>query len=127
MAHMKAPAPHVHGFRLNGNGAIVCIPGPPLPLPRQGQVHEWRVMSPMDKETIIARLGHLLDGSDDAHDFLRQRAALLVDEMIENALYAAPVTPAAGSSFIRAPDAPFCRGNRSPCAAPMTASGSPWR
>lgn len=87
---MKTPTRHVHGFRLNGNGTIVCIPGSPLASPQQGRVHEWRVMSPEDKETIIAHLVHLLDGSDDAHDFLRQRAALLVDEMLENALYAAP-------------------------------------
>jgi len=100
---MKASTRHVHGFRLNGNGTIVCIPGSPLPLPQQGRVHEWRVMSPADKETIIAGLGHLLDGADDAHDFLRQRATLLVDEMLENALYAAP-RDASGRQLFRKGD-----------------------
>ncbi len=99
MAHMKKTTRHIHGFRLNRNGAIVCIPGSPLALPQRGRVHEWRVMSPEDKETIIAHLERLLDGADDAHDFLRQRAALLVDEMLENALYAAPRDAGGGQIF----------------------------
>lgn len=89
MAQVTAPTMNVHGFRLNANGAIVRIPGIPLPLDRDG-VQEWHIVSPEDKETIIAHLERMVEGNDEAHDFLRQRAALMVDEMLENALYAAP-------------------------------------
>lgn len=90
MAHVKATKLNVHGFCLNANGTIVRIPRSPLPLNQGNRVHEWRVGSTDDKDTIIAHLEQILEGSDDAHDFLRQRAALMVDEMLENALYAAP-------------------------------------
>ena len=90
MAHVKSTTLNVHGFRLNANGTIVCIPRSPLPLNQGGGVHEWRIAAPDDKDRIIAHLERLLEGNDEAHDFLRQRAALMVDEMLENALYAAP-------------------------------------
>ncbi|HEX9078251.1 MAG TPA: ATP-binding protein [Desulfuromonadaceae bacterium] len=89
MAHMKAESPNAHGFHLNANGTIACIPLS-IPLNRGGGVHEWRIASPDDKERVIVLLEQLLEGNDEAHDFLRQRAALMVDEMLENALYAAP-------------------------------------
>jgi hypothetical protein len=90
MAHHKITTQDAHGFRLNANGTIVRIPGSPLPLDQGKGVHEWRVASPDDKYRIIANLEQLLEGNDDAHGFLRQRAALMADEMLENALYAAP-------------------------------------
>lgn len=90
MSYMKATALNVHGFRLDDNRTIACIPRSPLPLNPGDRVHEWRVVSPDDKDMIIAHLERLLEGNDAAYDFLRQRAALMVDEMLENALYAAP-------------------------------------
>lgn len=90
MAYMKDTGMNVHGFSLDSNGAIVCMPRSPLPLDGEDGVFEWRVTSPDDKGKIIAQLDLMLEGSDEAHDFLRQRAALMVDEMLENALYAAP-------------------------------------
>jgi len=54
------------------------------------EVHEWPVMSSDDKEVLIRRVEALVGGNDEAHTFLRQRAALMVDEMLENALYDAP-------------------------------------
>jgi len=90
MAYVTSPTLNVHGFRLNANGTIVCTPGSPLVLDRGDGVHEWHVGSTDDKEMIIAHLEQVLAGNDEAHDFLRQRAALMVDEMLENALYAAP-------------------------------------
>ena len=99
MAYMKATTWNVHGFRLSANGTIVRIPGTPLSLNRGSRVHEWRVASPADKNEIIAHLERLLEGDDVAHDFLRQRAALMVDEMLENALYAAPRDASGGQIF----------------------------
>lgn len=88
---MKDSTKNIHSFHLDENGAIVCIPSAPLPLMEQGWVHEWPVSSPEDKEKIIAHLEHLLSAEhDEANNFLSQRAALMVDEMLENALYAAP-------------------------------------
>jgi hypothetical protein len=87
---MNATTLNVHGFCLNANGTIACIPRSPLPLSQGGWVREWPVTSPEDKDRIIARLEQLLEGDDEAHEFLRQRAALMVDEMLVNALYAAP-------------------------------------
>jgi len=87
---MEVNALNVHSFSLNSNGAIVCTPRASLPLYQGHNVHEWHVMSLDDKGKIIAHLEQLLEGDGEAHDFLRQRAALVVDEMLENALYAAP-------------------------------------
>ncbi len=50
----------------------------------------WRISSSEDKEKVIAHLEHLVPGDDEEHCFLRQRAVLMADEMLENALFAAP-------------------------------------
>jgi hypothetical protein len=48
------------------------------------------ITSSDDKNRIIEELQNLLEGQDEDHDFLGQRAGLVVDEMLENALYSAP-------------------------------------
>ena len=90
MAHMKTTTLNAHSFRMIENGVISCIPVTPLVMQEQEWTLEWRVGSAVDKEKIIDSLERLLKGNDDALDFLRQRAALMLDEMLENALFAAP-------------------------------------
>jgi hypothetical protein len=51
---------------------------------------EWDVKSSRDKGVITGQLQNLFGGKDEDHDFLGQRAELIVDEMLENALYSAP-------------------------------------
>lgn len=54
------------------------------------RIHEVRLSSSMDKEMLIAMLERTIAGDSAELEFLRQRAALLADEMVENALYGAP-------------------------------------
>jgi hypothetical protein len=63
---------------------------PPNPFDGFQEVHEWPAMSSDDKEALIRRVEGIVEGNDEAHAFLRQCAALMVDEMLENALYSAP-------------------------------------
>lgn len=53
-------------------------------------VHEYALQIAADKEILIAVLEERLAGEQPELELLRQRAALLADEMIENALYGAP-------------------------------------
>lgn len=77
-------------FSLGDHGRVVCSPAPPLSCSGFGEVHEWPVLSSEDKEEIISRVDRVIEGNGDTHEFLRQRAALMLDEMLENALYGAP-------------------------------------
>jgi hypothetical protein len=52
-------------------------------------LHEFSLFSPREKEPIIGRIEKLVEGSSADLDLLRQKAGLLADEMIENALQAA--------------------------------------
>jgi len=54
------------------------------------RIHEVKLNSSKEKETLIALLEHTICGDSPEMEFLRQRAALLADEMVENALYGAP-------------------------------------
>jgi hypothetical protein len=54
------------------------------------RVHEIRLNSSEEKETLILMLEDVIKGDSTELEFLRQRAALLADEMVENALYGAP-------------------------------------
>jgi hypothetical protein len=72
------------------NDVIVHSAVPLNPFDGFQEVHEWPVISSDDKEVFIRRVEGVIGGTDEAHTFLRQRAALLVDEMLENALYSAP-------------------------------------
>ena len=98
MASMQDSTLHIHTFRLGENGEIVRASGAPR-LSMLRRAHEWQITSPDDKEKVIAQLERMLAGDDEAHDFLRQRAALMVDEMLENALYAAPRDANGGQLF----------------------------
>lgn len=53
-------------------------------------VHSYRLDSSEDKELLIARLEGVLAGEGEEMDLLRQKGALLADELLENALYNAP-------------------------------------
>jgi len=77
-------------FSLSKHGRVLCSPAPPMSCGDFHEVHAWPVLSSEDKEEIIDRVGLLIEGNDDSHEFLRQRAALMADEMLENALYCAP-------------------------------------
>jgi anti-sigma regulatory factor (Ser/Thr protein kinase) len=52
--------------------------------------HEYQLFDPMGKEAIIGKLEDIIVGSTPDLEILRQKGALLADEMIENALDAAP-------------------------------------
>lgn len=53
-------------------------------------IHEIRVSSSDQKEEIIARLEGVINGDSSEIELLRQKGALLADEMLENAIYDAP-------------------------------------
>ncbi|MHC1698661.1 MAG: ATP-binding protein [Geobacteraceae bacterium] len=53
-------------------------------------VHEHRVSSSAQKEELIAELEKTIGGSSHEYEMLRMKGALLADEMLENAFYAAP-------------------------------------
>lgn len=54
------------------------------------RTHEIKLSSSKEKELLIAMLENAISGDSPEMEFLRQRAALLADEMVENALYGAP-------------------------------------
>ncbi len=54
------------------------------------RVHEFPLVSSSQKEALIATLEGAVSGDSPEMELLRQRAALLADEMVENALYGAP-------------------------------------
>ena len=53
-------------------------------------VHEHRVSSSEQKEELIAALEKAICGCSHEYEMLRMKGALLADEMLENAFYAAP-------------------------------------
>lgn len=53
-------------------------------------IHEFSVTSSAQKEELIARIERLIDGNLPDIGLLRQKGALLADEMLENAMYGAP-------------------------------------
>lgn len=53
-------------------------------------VHEYQVSSSTQKEELIALIETIIEGESADIDLLRQRGALLADEMLENAMYDAP-------------------------------------
>ncbi|WP_460596080.1 hypothetical protein [Geomonas sp. Red276] len=54
------------------------------------EVMSFQVLSSTEKEGLLRQLGDALHGEGELFEMLRQRAALLADELIENALYGAP-------------------------------------
>lgn len=59
-------------------------------LRRGAMVSEFMLTSSDQKEALIRHLENAVNGKSAEAEFLRQRAALIADEMIENALYGAP-------------------------------------
>ncbi|MRR58822.1 MAG: ATP-binding protein [Deltaproteobacteria bacterium] len=53
-------------------------------------IHEYRVTSSEQKETLITELENTIAGQSKECEMLRMKGALLADEMLENAFYAAP-------------------------------------
>lgn len=53
-------------------------------------VQDYRISSSTQKEELIARIEEVIAGDSEERIFLRQRGALLADEMLENAMYDAP-------------------------------------
>lgn len=54
------------------------------------RIYKIRISSSEQKENIIAGLENLICGENPEMELLRQKGALLADEMLENALYGAP-------------------------------------
>ena len=58
---------------------------------KQGtKVHSYQLDSSEDKESLIGALEAVLTGEGEELDMLRQKGALLADELLENAMYNAP-------------------------------------
>lgn len=53
-------------------------------------IHSFRLASSEDKELLIGALEMVLSGEGEEYQMLRQKGALLADEMLENAMYGAP-------------------------------------
>lgn len=111
-----APLPSLHPFMTDGIRHLVIEPaeggngslaGSPLKLAvfnllsdRQWQmtdylrlgtpVREFAIHSSDQKETLIGDLMAMIEGDAPELDLLRQKGALLADEMLENAIYGAP-------------------------------------
>jgi hypothetical protein len=77
-------------FRYEGRGTVVSISGALPAMHARCWTREWEISSSQDKNLIIGNLHDLFGGMDEDLDFLCQRAELIVDEMLENALYSAP-------------------------------------
>jgi hypothetical protein len=77
-------------FRYGDRGTVISVSGVVPAVNARCWTREWIVSSSRDKGKIIGQLQDLFGGKDEEHDFLGQRAELIVDEMLENALYSAP-------------------------------------
>lgn len=62
-------------------------------------VHEYIVSSSNQKEELIATLSGLIPSDSPESDMLREKGALLADEMLENAMYGAPRDDDGGKIF----------------------------
>ena len=62
-------------------------------------VHEFFISSSEQKEELIAALGSLIPGDSAEAEMLREKGALLADEMLENAMYGAPRDDSGGKIF----------------------------
>ena len=62
-------------------------------------IHSFQLNSSDDKESLIASLQAVLSGAGEDYEMLRQKGALLADELLENALYDAPRGPDGSKLF----------------------------
>lgn len=108
---MKESHSGLTSFRVE-NGKLVTLYGKEPVLSRERWLLEWRVSSSHDKEEIIRALETLILKDDEEHDFLYQRTALMVDEMLENALYAAPRDACGSQIFSKGRERTLLPGER---------------
>lgn len=80
----------IRTFRYGDRGTVISVSGVVPKVPGGCWTRAWQVSSSLDKAKIIAQLHDFFCGKDEAYEFLSQRAELVVDEMLENALYSAP-------------------------------------
>ena len=80
----------IQTFRYGDCGMVMSVSNVVPAVKSSCWTREWTVSSSQDKSRIIDELHCLCGGKDEDYDFLCQRAELVVDEMIENALYSAP-------------------------------------
>jgi hypothetical protein len=91
----------IRTFRYGDNGMIISVSGMVPAVSADSWTREWTVSSSHDKPRIIDQVHNLFAGKDDEHDFLGQRAELVVDEMLENALYSAPCDSGGKPLFVK--------------------------
>ncbi len=63
------------------------------------QIHIFQLASSADKEAVIGAVEGAVKGETAEHELLRQKGALLADEMLENAFYGAPRGADGGKIF----------------------------
>ena len=80
----------IRTFRYGDRGTIISVSGVVPTVNADCWTREWDISSSQDKARIIGELHHLFGNNDEDFNFLGQRAELIVDEMLENALYSAP-------------------------------------
>jgi hypothetical protein len=80
----------IQTFRCDDKGMVSSVSGNVPIVHGHNWTREWNVESSLDKGRIIGQMHNLFIGKDQEHDFLGQRAELVLDEMLENALYSAP-------------------------------------
>lgn len=91
-------------FRFGDRGTVVSVSGVQPAVPVGHWTREWQLSSSRDKAVIIEQLLALLDCHTLDFDFLCQRAELVMDEMLENALYSAPHTSEGNPLFAKSID-----------------------
>jgi hypothetical protein len=91
----------IQTFRYGDRGTVISISGVKPTVHARNWKLELEVNSTEDKDKIITQLQDLFGGKDEEHDFLCQRAELIVDEMLENALYSAPRDSTGAILFVK--------------------------
>jgi hypothetical protein len=86
----KGFAMSIRAFRYGNRGTVISVSGVVPTLNRGSWTRDWEISSSQDKGGIIDQIHDLFSGKDEDFDFLGQRAELIVDEMLENALFSAP-------------------------------------
>jgi hypothetical protein len=90
-------------------------------------IHEFAVSGSDQKELLITRIEQTIGGDSPMLDILRQRAALLADEMFENALYDAPQEGGGRKLYQKGEQRDIHPGEKIPSASGLTAKPLPWR
>jgi hypothetical protein len=75
-------------------------------------IHSFQLHSTADKESLIGKLEAVLSGEGEEYELLRQKGALLADELLENALYDAPRGAHGGKLFLKGEQRAMLPGER---------------